>query len=170
MKKIFLLVFIVNIAFVGFSCDRGISPAGKEEYQSDSSLVGKVETIDEKALDRLFAENRGKVIILDFFATWCPPCKQEVPGFINLYRQYKDKGLEIIAVAVDKTSTYRINNFVKENNINYRVYLDSGELSAKYQVLSIPHTIFIDKSGGVAKTHVGYMSEDAFRREINKLL
>jgi thiol-disulfide isomerase/thioredoxin len=170
VKKIFVLISVIIIGLLSVSCDKGLSSAGKEGDQSDSTMVGKVETLDETAMDKLLSGNRGKVIILDFFATWCPPCKQEVPGFTNLYRKYKDKGLEIIAVAVDKTSPYRINNFVKENDISYPVYLDSGDLSGKYKVRSIPHTLFIDKNGSIVKTHIGYMSEDAFEREIKNLL
>ncbi|MBN2191006.1 MAG: redoxin domain-containing protein [Candidatus Aureabacteria bacterium] len=170
MRKIFVLTAIILIGFLSASCDKGLSSAGKAGDQGDSSMVGKVETLDEAALNKLLSENRGKVVILDFFATWCPPCKQEVPGFIDLYRKYKDKGLEIIAVAVDKTSPYRINNFVKENDVNYPVYLDSGDLAGKYKIRSIPHTIFIDKSGSIVKTHIGYMSEDAFEKEIKSLL
>ncbi|OHC04471.1 MAG: hypothetical protein A3H23_06660 [Planctomycetes bacterium RIFCSPLOWO2_12_FULL_40_19] len=114
--------------------------------------------------------NKGKVVILDLWATWCPPCRKEIPGFINLYKKYKDKGLEIIGVAFDENGQEVVPPFMKAMGINYPVYLDGGDIAMKYDLQAYPTTIVYGKDVKAASKHVGYVSEEEFENELRELL
>jgi peroxiredoxin len=113
---------------------------------------------------------RGKVVILDFWATWCPPCKREIPDFIVLQTKYGAQGLQILGVAVsDEESAVR--KFVKDVGMNYPVVLGTPAVSSQYGgVESIPTTFVIDRDGKIRETFVGYRSVDTFEAVIGPLL
>ena len=113
---------------------------------------------------------QGKVILLDFWATWCPPCRQEIPGFINLYKKYKDKGVEIIGVSLDK-SPDKVKTFVEKGKVNYPILMGNKEVTELYGgVRSIPTTIIIDRDMNIVGQHVGFAEESVFQADIEKLL
>ena len=136
-----------------------------------SSFAGDaVKQIKLAELNTLLESNKGKVVILDLWATWCPPCKKEIPGFINLYKKYKDKGLEIVGVAFDENGQEVVPPFMKKMGMNYPVYLDGGDIGQKYDLQAYPTTIVYGKDGKVASKHVGYVSEKEFEDELSNLL
>ncbi|MBI2469961.1 MAG: TlpA family protein disulfide reductase [Planctomycetes bacterium] len=135
-----------------------------------SSAGDPVKKINLAELTTLLESNKGKVVILDLWATWCPPCRKEIPGFINLYKKYKDKGLEIIGVAFDENGQEVVPPFMKTMGINYPVYLDGGDIARKYNLQAYPTTIVYGKDCKVAGKHVGYVSEKEFDAELSKLL
>ncbi|MCX7995162.1 MAG: TlpA family protein disulfide reductase [candidate division WOR-3 bacterium] len=100
---------------------------------------------------------KGNVVILDFWATWCPPCRREIPHLIALYDKYKDKGLIILGISTEDKQT--LETFSRENNVNYPILLGNDEVFRKFGVRSIPHTLFIDKKGNVRKLQIGYSDE-----------
>ena len=129
-----------------------------------------VKQIKLAELNTLLESSKGKVVILDLWATWCPPCRKEIPGFINLYKKYKDKGLEIIGVAFDENGQEVVPPFMKTMGINYQVYLDGGDIARKYDLQAYPTTLVYGKDGKVASKHVGYVSEKEFEDELSNLL
>jgi peroxiredoxin len=93
----------------------------------------------------------GKVILLNFWATWCPPCRQEVPSMVELYKKYKDKDFEIVAVSVDKGKSVVV-DFVKEQKMDFTVLHDAtAEVSQSYAVFRYPETFIIDKNGVIVQ-------------------
>jgi len=136
-----------------------------------TSFAGDVvKKIKLAELNTLLESSKGKVVILDLWATWCPPCRKEIPGFINLYKKYKDKGLEIIGVAFDENGQEVVPPFMKTMGINYQVYLDGGDIARKYDLQAYPTTLVYGKDGKVASKHVGYVSEKEFEDELSNLL
>ncbi len=121
-------------------------------------------------LAKLIAQNKGKALVVDFWATWCPPCKEEIPGFINLYRKYKDKGLEIIGISLDMEGGSVVKPFAKRMGINYPLFLGGYDMNTEYKVSGLPTTLIYDKSGKLKIRHVGFASEKEFEEEILKLL
>ena len=119
-----------------------------------------------------FADYKGKVILLDFWATWCGPCKIEIPGFVDLQNRYRDKGLVVLGFSVDDP-VEKLKPFAAEYNMNYPVLVGLGreEVQDAYgPIWGIPTTVLISRDGKVCKRHMGFAPKEQFEREIAGLL
>lgn len=117
------------------------------------------------------ADFKGKVVVVNFWATWCPPCRNEIPGFISVYNKQKSKGVEILGVSLDRNGWDVINPFVAKMKIPYPVVLGDGSTADAWGgIEAIPTTFLVDKSGNIVEKHVGYMSEAEFEKWLKKLL
>jgi peroxiredoxin len=117
------------------------------------------------------SDYRGKVVVLDFWATWCGPCKIEIPWFMEFQRQHKDQGFEVIGVSMDDDGWDSVKPFVQKIGINYRVVLGNDDAAAAYGgVDALPTTFLIDRQGRIAATHVGVTSKSDFENGIEELL
>jgi thiol-disulfide isomerase/thioredoxin len=115
---------------------------------------------------------KGKVVLLDFWATWCGPCKIEIPWFIEFQQKYGKDGLQVVGVSVDDTLD-RLKPYVAKMKMNYTVLqgLDHDDLQDAYGPLfGIPVTVLISRDGRMCTKHVGLSSKDAFEKEIKSLL
>jgi peroxiredoxin len=114
------------------------------------------------------ASFKGKVIILDFWATWCVPCKAEIPSFVNLQNRYGESGLQVIGISVDDP-VEKLRPYVAELKINYPVLQGRGHdavLDAFAPNPTLPTSIVIGRDGKICRTHSGIASEDVFEKEI----
>lgn len=126
---------------------------------------------DVNGVEKKFSDFKDKVVIIDFWATWCPPCKAEIPHFVDLYNQYKDKGLEIIGIALDLKGERVVPQFAAENNINYTILLGNQGVADLYGgIAAIPTTFIVDKDGNIRKKYIGYNEKEVFERDIKELL
>jgi peroxiredoxin len=118
------------------------------------------------------ADYKGKVVLLDFWATWCGPCKIEIPWFIDFERQFKDQGFAVLGVSMDEDGWGAVNPYVKNMKMNYRVLLGNDDVSTAYGGLdSLPTTLLIDRQGKIASVHVGVtMGKEEFKNAIVQLL
>jgi len=113
---------------------------------------------------------RGKVVLIDFWATWCPPCRMEIPHFKELYDSYKGKGLEMIGLSIEADGG-AVKSFVRSNGMTYPVALADAKLQQAYGgIRGIPTTFLVDKKGRVAKQLFGYNDKEVFEKDIQKLL
>jgi cytochrome c biogenesis protein CcmG/thiol:disulfide interchange protein DsbE len=114
---------------------------------------------------------KGKVRIVDFWATWCPPCRGEIPHFVALQKKYKKKGLEVIGLSVDRDGPDVVNKFAKEQGINYTSLMADDKAMSDYGgIRGIPTTFVIDRDGNIVKKYVGGQDEAAFEKDIKDLL
>lgn len=114
---------------------------------------------------------KGKVVILDFWATWCPPCRAEIPHFIGLQDKYGKQGLVIVGVSVDEGGPEVVSSFVKANKINYPIVLGNLDVAQKYDATDgIPTTFVIDRKGNIVSKHLGFTKPDIFESEIKSAL
>jgi peroxiredoxin len=114
---------------------------------------------------------KGKVVILDFWATWCPPCREEIPNFVALQTQYKNQGLVVIGVSVDQGGPGVVSSFVKNNGINYPIVMATDDVTAQYGGIdAIPTTFVIDPQGNIVDKYVGGTDKSTFEHDIKKLL
>jgi peroxiredoxin len=115
---------------------------------------------------------RGKVILLDFWATWCGPCKVEIPGFVDLQARYGDRGLQVIGVSVDDPIE-AMKPYAARYKMNYPVVQGLGHadlMDAYGPIWGIPVSIVISRTGAICATHAGMTGQDTFEREITSLL
>ncbi|MEX0602919.1 MAG: TlpA disulfide reductase family protein [Bacteroidota bacterium] len=118
-----------------------------------------------------FNKLNGKVVVLNFWATWCGPCKAEIPGFLEVYDKYREEGLEIVGISLDRGPAPEVRNFVKRYNINYPVGIDDGTIADLYGgIQAIPTTFVIDRTGRIVKQHVGFMNASQFETLVKNLL
>jgi cytochrome c biogenesis protein CcmG/thiol:disulfide interchange protein DsbE len=113
----------------------------------------------------------GKPTVINFFATWCAPCREEIPGFVEVYNKHKEKGFELIGISLDTDTRENLPEFLMSNKIGYRILFgDLATARAYGGVSALPTTFFVGKDGEIKKVHIGYMDEDAFDKEVKKLL
>jgi thiol-disulfide isomerase/thioredoxin len=118
------------------------------------------------------ASLKGKMVILDFWATWCGPCRMEIPGLVEIYEKYHSKGLEIIGLSTEGQDGHPqeyFDKFIAGNRINYPLGLASLETLREYGVRNIPATYFIDKQGKIAISFVGTRSGDDLTAAVEAL-
>jgi cytochrome c biogenesis protein CcmG/thiol:disulfide interchange protein DsbE len=114
---------------------------------------------------------KGKVVVVDFWATWCPPCRAEIPDFVALQKQYGPKGLQIVGVSVDKGGTDGVVKFMKENHINYPILMSDSATEAAYGgIRAIPTTFLIDKKGNLVHKFIGATEKADFEKQIKAVL
>ena len=114
---------------------------------------------------------RGKVVLLDFWATWCPPCKAEIPHFKELYASYQARGLEVVGVALDQGGEKNVMPFVRAQGVPYPVAIGNSRITDLYGgIRGIPTTFLIDRHGMIAAQYVGYQEKSVFEKEIQELL
>ena len=122
---------------------------------------------DELALKDL----RGQVVLVNFWATWCPPCRLEIPGFQRVYEDYKDKGFTVLGLSTDEQGPGVVRAFVRDKGITYPVGMATDEMRRLYGgVDMLPQSFLLDQSGHVRKMVAGMFSEGMLRREIDTLL
>jgi len=114
---------------------------------------------------------KGKVIVLDFWATWCPPCVIEIPHFIELYEQYKDQGFAMVGISLDREGISVVKSFVRKYQINYPILMTDGQVDRVYGgITAIPTTFVIDSAGNIRQKYIGYRDKAVFEADIKALL
>ena len=117
------------------------------------------------------AQLAGKPAAINFFATWCPPCREEIPGFVEVYNRHKGNGFELIGISLDTDTRGNLPGFLMSNKVGYRILFgDLATARAYGGVSALPTTFFVGKDGEIKKVHIGYMDKDTFDKEVMKLL
>ncbi len=116
------------------------------------------------------ADFKGKVVILDFWATWCPPCVKEIPHFIELYKEYKEQNFAMLGISTDRDMGV-VKSFAQEHQVNYPILMADVKTRQAYGgIPSIPTTFVIDQAGKIHRQYVGYRDKSVFEADIKALL
>ena len=164
MKKlgIVLAIAILVLAWIALR-HRAPNRAGSSKLAPDFSVT------DLSGRPLRLSDYRGKVVILDFWATWCEPCKQEIPHFVELQSKYP-QGLQVIGISMDDDEE-PVRAFQQQYKMNYPVALGAPKLADQYGgVLGLPITFVIDREGRIASRHIGATDPAVFEAEIRRLL
>ena len=114
---------------------------------------------------------KGKVVLLDFWATWCTGCKVEIPWYVEFQNKYRNEGLTAIGVSMDDDGWKSVKPFLEEHKLNYPVVIANEDLANRYGGLSsLPLTLLIDRNGKIAESDAGMVDKNAFENKIKALL
>ena len=162
------LLVVIGVLFLGFAPDSiwhsgGVAPASERKANADFTL----QDIDGKRWS--LAEQRGRVVLVNYWATWCPPCREETPGLVRLANEYRGKGVEVAGISLDEDLA-AVREFVAEYHISYPILLPSNAANLTTTIESIPVSLLYDRQGRLAKRYVGALSEANLRRDVEQLL
>ena len=115
-------------------------------------------------------EHRGQVVLMNLWATWCGPCREETPGLVDLYREDGPKGLAIVGLSLDTGGREKVQDFVRHFQVTYPIVFPEPMSQLAETVEGVPTTILIDKNGRVAKTFVGAVERAVFAADVDALL
>jgi peroxiredoxin len=116
------------------------------------------------------SDYRGKVVLLDFWATWCHGCKTEIPWYVEFDRNYRSQGLAVIGVSMDDEGMKVVKPFLPLHHMDYPVVIGNDALAAQYHLTAMPLTLLIDRQGRIAVSHSGIVDRNAFEARIRELL
>jgi peroxiredoxin len=158
-KKLFLAsLLLILIIFSACVKKTDIENPGSPYDFSLPDLKGKIHTLKEF---------QGKIILLNFWATWCPSCKEDITSLIAIYNQYKDSGLEIVGISLDKKELGVVDSFVQEMKIPYTILLGDEVVVKNYGGFKgIPTTFLLDRNGRIVKKYSGQITEEALKSDL----
>lgn len=171
------LLLVAALVYVGYSANSGscvftslmggsaaASAEGAPAPQWELPLVGSDDAFSSDELE-------GKVAVVNFWATWCPPCVAEIPHFVKIQKELKDKDVQFVGISVDQGPVSDVQRFAQEKNINYPVVMADDQVVGKFGGFrSIPTTFIIDASGQVRKKFTGYVAEEDLRSVLMQLV
>ena len=147
------------IFFLCFGLTCLLSHCAKKEKETASAPDFTLKTIDGQEIT--LSKLEGKVILLDFWATWCGPCREAMPHLALLYKTYHQSGFEVIGMSTDKGDTDAVRRFVKSMDIPYPVIMTPNDVERRYGITGLPTSILIDKEGKIRQKFVGFTNEVA---------
>ena len=157
MKNIFLIIVILLFSV----------PASAQTSQSAAALVLK----DIKGRTFRLSDYKGNVVLLNFWATWCPPCRAEVPELVRWQRKYRSRGLQVIGVTYPPTNLRDVRIFIRSAKVNYPIVLGTIETKALYyEGETLPITVVVDRAGNIRETIEGILLPEEFEEKIKPLL
>jgi len=146
------------------ACTHKPLPASTGKLAPDFSLA------DANGASIRLSAYRGKVVLLDFWATWCGGCKTEIPWYIEFQDKYRDAGLSAIGVSMDADGWKSVKPFLANHKLNYPVVIGDDDLGEQFGVINMPLTLLIDRNGKIAESHAGVVDKDSFEAKIRSLL
>jgi peroxiredoxin len=155
---------------VGAALYRFVPGVGPKQVSEDGAAPDF--TVHTLSGDKVtLSDLRGDVVLVNFWATWCPPCRLEIPGFQRVYDDYKDKGFTVVGLSTDEAGPGVVQRFVSEHTITYPIGMATNEMRRLYGgVDALPQSFLLDKTGHVRKMVAGMFSEGILRREVDALL
>ncbi|AZU63195.1 thiol-disulfide oxidoreductase ResA [Neobacillus mesonae] len=165
MRSIILAVLVAAVAYTlyaNFMKDHA-------EKVAVGSLAPDFVLTDMQGNKHKLSDYKGQGVFLNFWGTWCPPCKKEMPYINNQYHQFKDKGVQVLSVNIQE-SELAVNQFADRYKLDFPIVIDTDkEVMTTYGIDNLPATFLIDKDGKVVKSTTGEMSEDMVRDFMEKI-
>lgn len=159
MKLLFFKWFVIlGLCLAGIFL---VPYCGKERKEYTSPLAPDFTLRALDGQEVTLSKMKGEVVLLDFWATWCSPCRESIPHLIQLYKTYKKNGLVVIGMNMDRGDIDNVHHFIMSMDIPYPIVITSNDVERNYGVTSLPSTILIDKKGRIRENIRGFTSEIA---------
>jgi len=158
-NRSFLIWFLVFSFCIGGIFFLSRCSKGEKELSSVLAPDFTLQTLDGQ--DLTLSQLRGKVVLLDFWATWCGPCRESIPHLVQLHKNYRERGFELLGMNVDKGDKEAVRRFVQSMDIPYPVVTTPEDVVRSYGVTGIPVTVLLDKQGKIRERFVGFNSRIA---------
>ncbi|TET42134.1 MAG: redoxin domain-containing protein [Dehalococcoidia bacterium] len=174
LKKVMLVVTLASVLTVGFAmfgCSSDSTPATPAQDTNVGSLAPDFQFYDSEERLVSLSDLRGKPVVLNFWATWCGPCVYEMPYLQQVYEEWSDRGLVLLAINMGGTSS-QVEEFLQSHDLSLPVLLDTKrDVAARYSIRYIPTTFFIDKEGTIQAVKVGaFPNKEAIEGDLNKIV
>lgn len=160
-RLLLITICVVLLAF-HFSAAIALSATKMPAFTLENAVTGK--QISSK-------EFKGKSLLITFFATWCPPCMQEVPNLIDLHNQYGNKGFSVVGLSVDTEGKKVVQRLVKREKINYPIMMADNVVTRNFGgVYGIPTSFLVNSNGTVVKRYTGYVPHSVLAKDIEQII
>jgi len=159
IKKTVLLLFVIALFF-------GCTNRSERTANAASDFI--LQDMDGRKVN--LADFKGKPVLIDFWATWCPPCREAIPAIEKLHKTYSSKGLVVLGISLDQGGWDDVKSFIAEYGITYPVLKGTEEVAAQYKVRTIPTLIIVDKEGKIYKRYLGFGDDQQLERDIKSVL
>jgi cytochrome c biogenesis protein CcmG, thiol:disulfide interchange protein DsbE len=170
---LYILILIAGASWVVLSANKTSAPAGKISAPQAGFIAPDFTLKTPDGEEYTLSELKGKAVLVNLWATWCPPCRAEMPVIEKMYQEYKDQGFVVLAMDM----TYQDNPldvvpFAQENGLTFPILLEeTGDVGAAYQLRSLPSSFFINRAGIIQEVVIGGpMSEALLRTRIEEIL
>jgi peroxiredoxin len=166
-----LAAFLIGVLAVAACAESRVEPesgAAEGINKGDRALAFTLESLDGTEIS--LSDHRGNVVLINFWATWCGPCRAELPAFEQAYQSYRDQGFVILGVN-EQEAPQVIEPFLAEMGVTYPILLDKqGQVMSEYRVLGMPTSLFVDRVGVIQMRHTGLLTAEQLETELSKLL
>lgn len=155
---------VLNVVAGRFSRAHGMLAPAERSVLSGfvmSDLTGNTWDLDE---------HHGKAVVINFWATWCPPCQQETPDLVSVANQYRDKGVDTVGVSLDQGGGQTVRDFAAKYHVPYPVLLPKADSPLVGQISTIPVTVLVDRRGRIARVYDGMISRTDLTQDLDHLL
>lgn len=160
---------VIGALFLAFAPEStwhgGIAPAGERKAFGDFAS----EDLNGAPWD-LNHQQRGKIVVVNYWATWCPPCREETPALVRVANDYKARGVEMVGISLDEGGEEVVRDFVQEYAVPYPILMSRERINMTLIPRTIPVTYLVDRQGRIAKRYEGAVSESTLKQNIEELL
>jgi len=164
IRMVVVVLLLSSTSLIAQSAKVALQPA---KERKEAPELGLEDNLGEHVHLR---EYRGKVVMLDFWATWCHGCKEEMPWFAEFQRKYGDEGLKVVWVSMDDGGWKVVKPFLKTVGVPYRIVLGNDSTAKAYAIGNMPDTFLIDREGRIAATYVGLVDRNDLEKNMQTLL
>ncbi len=172
-RKYFTIITLALVFALGAACvPKGGKTAPPRPGEGKTTALGKAPEgfalVDAASFKE--ADYKGKVLVMDFWATWCGPCKMEIPHLIELQKEYRDQGLVVVGITLDEDPDASVPPYAAEVGMNYANVRGNDALKSKYGVIGLPTIVIYDRGGNQVMKRSGYIEKENLRNAIKPLL
>jgi len=165
------LVAVVMAVLTAASCRPGVETTGENRPASVGQAAPDFALTDLRGKTVRLADFKGKIVLLDFWATWCKPCREEIPDFVELQKQYAEKGFTLLGISLDEEGAAVVKPFAEQFGINYPVVIGNTQVTAAYGgIQALPTAFLIGRDGRILRTFVGDRARSDLERAIRSAL